>query len=239
MVFSSFISVKLIVKPIITHKYAFVKPIFNFFWNFYKTKWKKGSVDAVMHQKTSLFSNKKASYHRSVETAQGHGQPRRAAYLLRKWLLASGLPLGRKKASASNTKCSALDRDCDPCDDWGRHFAAGDPYGNRTHIFAVRGRRLSRLTKGPCLMTPLLYHNSFQIATPFLNFFEKIFIFFMFFWKYALIMASNVQKRHYLRNRLLRRRGICGVFGLQKSDPCAKGCRKDGLTSVEECSILI
>ena len=25
----------------------------------------------------------------------------------------------------------------------------GDPYGNRTHIFAVRGRRLSRLTKGP------------------------------------------------------------------------------------------
>ena len=26
---------------------------------------------------------------------------------------------------------------------------AGDPYGNRTHIFAVRGRRLDRLTKGP------------------------------------------------------------------------------------------
>ena len=25
----------------------------------------------------------------------------------------------------------------------------GDPYGNRTHIFAVRGRRLDRLTKGP------------------------------------------------------------------------------------------
>ena len=25
----------------------------------------------------------------------------------------------------------------------------GDPYGNRTHAFAVRGRRLSRLTKGP------------------------------------------------------------------------------------------
>lgn len=26
----------------------------------------------------------------------------------------------------------------------------GDPYGNRTHDFAVRGRRLNRLTKGPC-----------------------------------------------------------------------------------------
>ena len=28
-------------------------------------------------------------------------------------------------------------------------FSFGDPYGNRTHAFAVRGRRLSRLTKGP------------------------------------------------------------------------------------------
>ena len=26
---------------------------------------------------------------------------------------------------------------------------SGDPYGNRTHDYAVRGRRLSRLTKGP------------------------------------------------------------------------------------------
>ena len=25
----------------------------------------------------------------------------------------------------------------------------GDPYGNRTHVFAVRGRCLSRLTNGP------------------------------------------------------------------------------------------
>ena len=32
----------------------------------------------------------------------------------------------------------------------------GDPYGNRTHAFAVRGRRLSRLTKGPCLLTCIL-----------------------------------------------------------------------------------
>ncbi len=34
----------------------------------------------------------------------------------------------------------------------------GDPYGNRTHAFAVRGRRLSRLTNGPFLTTLLLYH---------------------------------------------------------------------------------
>ena len=26
----------------------------------------------------------------------------------------------------------------------------GDPYGNRTHVFAVRGRCLSLLTNGPC-----------------------------------------------------------------------------------------
>ena len=28
-------------------------------------------------------------------------------------------------------------------------FCFGDPCGNRTHVYAVRGRRLSRLTKGP------------------------------------------------------------------------------------------
>ncbi len=32
----------------------------------------------------------------------------------------------------------------------------GDPSGNRTHAFAVRGRRLSRLTMGPCHATCLL-----------------------------------------------------------------------------------
>ena len=29
-----------------------------------------------------------------------------------------------------------------------RHVA-GDPYGNRTHVCGVRGRRLNRLTNGP------------------------------------------------------------------------------------------
>ena len=95
------------------------------------------------------------------------------------------LPLGQKKSKCLQHQTHELNRDCDPCDDWGRHLAAGDPYGNRTHIFAVRGRRLSRLTKGPCLLTPLLYHNSFQIASPFLNFFQNFFIFFDFFEKGA------------------------------------------------------
>ena len=27
---------------------------------------------------------------------------------------------------------------------------SGDPYGNRTHVCGVRGRRLNRLTNGPC-----------------------------------------------------------------------------------------
>ena len=43
----------------------------------------------------------------------------------------------------------------------------GDPYGNRTHAFAVRGRRLSRLTNGPKRITWLLYHIQVQNATPF------------------------------------------------------------------------
>ena len=29
-------------------------------------------------------------------------------------------------------------------------FLSGDPYGNRTHVCGVRGRRLNRLTNGPC-----------------------------------------------------------------------------------------
>ena len=30
-----------------------------------------------------------------------------------------------------------------------RHFCVGDPYGIRTHVTAVKGRCLNRLTKGP------------------------------------------------------------------------------------------
>ena len=31
----------------------------------------------------------------------------------------------------------------------------GDPYGNRTHVCGVRGRRLNRLTNGPCHASPV------------------------------------------------------------------------------------
>ena len=50
---------------------------------------------------------------------------------------------------------------------WVQALPAGDPYGNRTHVFAVRGRRLSRLTKGPCHMTLILYHFHFHLSSLF------------------------------------------------------------------------
>ena len=52
----------------------------------------------------------------------------------------------------------------------------GDPYGNRTHIFAVRGRRLNRLTNGPCLTLHIIAH-SFFFCNPFFSFFIKFFQF--------------------------------------------------------------
>ena len=50
----------------------------------------------------------------------------------------------------------------------------GDPYGNRTHAFAVRGRRLSRLTNGPFLQR--CYYITFFLKMQYL--FEKNFFFF-------------------------------------------------------------
>ena len=35
-------------------------------------------------------------------------------------------------------------------DEIGMISSFGDPYENRTRVFGVRGRRLSRLTNGPC-----------------------------------------------------------------------------------------
>ncbi len=52
-------------------------------------------------------------------------------------------------------------------------FLIGDPYGNRTHAFAVRGRRLSRLTNGP-FATVILYHKPFENAIPFSKKIKKI-----------------------------------------------------------------
>ena len=45
----------------------------------------------------------------------------------------------------------------------------GDPSGNRTHDYAVRGRRLSRLTIGPSISLTIISH-----VKEFVNsFFEK------------------------------------------------------------------
>ena len=38
-------------------------------------------------------------------------------------------------------------------------FSLGDPYGNRTHVCGVRGRRLNRLTNGP-------HGTSYSISKP-------------------------------------------------------------------------
>ena len=41
----------------------------------------------------------------------------------------------------------------------------GDPYGNRTHVCGVRGRRLNRLTNGPCHASrPSLRHTARHCA---------------------------------------------------------------------------
>ena len=58
------------------------------------------------------------------------------------------------------------------------NYLGGDPYGNRTHIFAVRGRRLNRLTKGPSFDFAIIPY-SFPHCK---SFFQKIF-FFLFFTK--------------------------------------------------------
>ena len=63
----------------------------------------------------------------------------------------------------------------------GVSFCFGDPYGNRTHVSALRGPRLSLLTNGPCV-SALNYYSTIKgccqgvFAKKFV-FFEKIFIF--------------------------------------------------------------
>lgn len=37
----------------------------------------------------------------------------------------------------------------------------GDPYGNRTHDSTLRGWRLNRLTKGPCIFKQLFIYTIF------------------------------------------------------------------------------
>ena len=51
----------------------------------------------------------------------------------------------------------------------------GDPYGNRTHVSALRGPCLSLLTNGPWFVAILLYYIFFGLSIAFLNFFKKMF----------------------------------------------------------------
>ena len=50
-------------------------------------------------------------------------------------------------------------------------FVFGDPYGNRTHVFAVRGRCLSRLTNGPFHQRRTLYHTQTVLSRDIFKFF--------------------------------------------------------------------
>lgn len=51
-------------------------------------------------------------------------------------------------------------------------LSSGDPYGNRTHVFAVRGRCLSLLTNGPFLRSNRYYNIPYMKKQPL---FEKTF----------------------------------------------------------------
>ena len=72
----------------------------------------------------------------------------------------------------------------------GNGICRGDPYGNRTHVFALRGRRLSRLTNRPYHRVPtgthILYHISDPLSRGFL---KKIIIIYLF-----TIRAAACQK---------------------------------------------
>ena len=49
-------------------------------------------------------------------------------------------------------------------------FLSGDPSGNRTHDYAVRGRRLSRLTIGPSISLTIISHQK-DFVNSFFEFF--------------------------------------------------------------------
>ena len=65
---------------------------------------------------------------------------------------------------------------------------SGDPYGNRTHDCALRGRRLNRLTKGPYI------HNRVIISHFFVNI-KSFFAFYLFFydvvWGGCVVICTN------------------------------------------------
>ena len=68
-----------------------------------------------------------------------------------------------------------------------------DPYGNRTHVFAVRGRCLSRLTNGPyyCLIIISLLRGNVN------SFFFFIFRFCFFFTR-CIIYSAKISELWYV-----------------------------------------
>ena len=64
-------------------------------------------------------------------------------------------------------------------------FLSGDPSGNRTHDYAVRGRRLSRLTIGPSISLTIISQQN-RFVNSFFIFFRIFFEFFsksIFIWR--------------------------------------------------------
>ena len=84
-------------------------------------------------------------------------------------------------------------------------FLFGDPYGNRTHAFAVRGRRLSRLTKGPCGTFAIISHPA-ENCNPFLQIF-------LFFSRFRFLPGSGRFKKQPFHQR------ECGGVTARKENP--------------------
>ena len=66
---------------------------------------------------------------------------------------------------------------------------AGDPWGNRTPVAAVRGRSLSRLTNGPYLSSSDIITRQNRKSNPFFNFYENTFNLFIRFCAGAAFAA--------------------------------------------------
>ena len=109
-----------------------------------------------------------------------------------------------RRAGYANPHQSALHFDCvrivgSPKKDTA--FAVsffGDPSGNRTHVYAVRGRRLSRLTIGPYSVDFGIISHTAENCKPFSAFFSKKFLSVPF---YPLFCPSE---RFFLRLRYLQ-----------------------------------
>ena len=69
-------------------------------------------------------------------------------------------------------------------------LGVGDPYGNRTHVSALRGPCLSLLTNGPWFIAILLYYIFRGLSIVFLIFFKKIF--FLIFCMHFMLFGKDI-----------------------------------------------